>query len=99
GEHLERLGWIRKQTLANAERFVTPELKEMEARVARAHDDAVQLERELYNALLERLASRSEALADTARAVAVLDLLVALADSAGANGYTRPIVDDGDQLD
>jgi DNA mismatch repair protein MutS len=44
GEHLERLGWIRKQTLANAERFVTPELKEMEARVARAHDDAMQLE-------------------------------------------------------
>src|ERR671931_1119955 len=38
-EHLERLGWIRKQTLANTERYVTPELKEMEGRVARAHDD------------------------------------------------------------
>ena len=56
GEHLERLGWIRKQTLANAERFVTPELKEMEARVSRAHDDALHLERELYGALLSRLA-------------------------------------------
>jgi DNA mismatch repair protein MutS len=99
GEHLERLGWIRKQTLANAERFVTPELKEMEARVARAHDDAMQLERELYNALLERLAGRSPELAETARAVAVLDLLVALADSACAHGYTRPIVDDSDRLE
>jgi DNA mismatch repair protein MutS len=99
GEHLERLGWIRKQTLANAERFVTPELKEMEARVARAHDDAMQLERELYNALLERLAGRSPELAETARAVAVLDLLVALADSACAHGYTRPMVDDSDRLE
>jgi DNA mismatch repair protein MutS len=99
GEHLEHLGWIRKQTLANAERFVTPELKEMEARVARAHDDAMQLERELYNALLERLAERCQMLADTARAVAVLDLLVALAESACANGYVRPLVDDEDILE
>ena len=75
GEHLERLGWIRKQTLANAERFVTPELKEMEARVARAHDDALQLERELYNALLERLAALPGAMAETARALAWLDVV------------------------
>src|SRR5579859_4534687 len=99
GEHLERLSWIRKQTLSNAERFVTPELKEMEARVARSHDDAVQLERELYNALLERLADRCHLLADTARAVAVLDLLVALAETACAHGYSRPVVDDGDVLE
>jgi DNA mismatch repair protein MutS len=99
GEHLERLSWIRKQTLANAERFVTPELKEMEARVARSHDDALQLERELYNALLERLAERSQLVVETARAVAVLDLLVALAESACAYGYTRPLVDEGDRLE
>src|SRR5207244_4016500 len=99
GEHLDRLGWIRKQTLANAERFVTPELKEMEARVARAHDDAMQLERELYNALLGRLAERSDELAETARAVAVLDLLVCFAEAACANGYRRPIVDDSDALE
>jgi len=99
GEHLERLSWIRKQTLANAERFVTPELKEMEARVARSHDDALQLERELYNALLERLAERCQSLADTARALAVLDLLVSLAETACANGYTRPLVDEGDVLE
>ncbi|MCA1644983.1 MAG: DNA mismatch repair protein MutS [Chloroflexi bacterium] len=83
GEHLERLGWIRKQTLANAERFVTPELKEMEARVARAHDEA----------------KRCHSLADTARALAVLDLLVSLADSACANGYVRPTVDESDRLE
>ena len=75
GEHLDRLGWIRKQTLANAERFVTPELKEMEARVARAHDDALQLERELYNALLDAAGrALSGAMADTARCVAWLDV-------------------------
>ena len=99
GEHLEHLGWIRKQTLSNAERFVTPELKEMEARVARAHDDALQLERELYNGLLERLAERAQALADTARAVAVLDLLASLAASACANAYVRPLVDESDVLE
>jgi DNA mismatch repair protein MutS len=99
GDHLESMGWIRKQTLANAERFVTPELKEMEARVARAHDDALQLERELYNALLERLAQHASLLAESARAIAALDLLVSLADSACANGYTRPVVDEGDLLE
>jgi DNA mismatch repair protein MutS len=99
GEHLERLGWIRKQTLSNAERFVTPELKDMEARVARAHDDAMQLERELYNALLGRLAERCEPLANTARAVAVLDVMSSLAESACAHGYVRPVVDDGDVLE
>src|SRR5947207_1994580 len=99
GDHLEGLGWIRKQTLANAERFVTPELKEMEARVARAHDDALQLERELYNGLLEQLAERAQALADTARAVAVLDLLASLAASACANAYVRPLVDESDVLE
>jgi DNA mismatch repair protein MutS len=99
GDHLEHLGWIRKQTLSNAERFVTPELKEMEARVARAHDDALQLERELYTGLLERLAEGCQALVDTARAVGVLDLLASLAESACANGYVRPIVDEGDVLE
>ena len=99
GEHLERLGWIRKQTLTNAERFVTPELKEMESRVARARDDALGLERELYNALLERLSGQCELLVGTARAVAVLDLVVTLAESACANGYVRPLVDESDRLE
>jgi DNA mismatch repair protein MutS len=99
GDHLERLGWIRKQTLANAERFVTPELKEMEARVSRAHEDALQLERELYNALLQRLQDRGEALAQSARALALLDVLVSLSEVACANGYTRPVVDESDVLE
>jgi DNA mismatch repair protein MutS len=99
GEHLERLGWIRKQTLANAERFVTPELKEMEARVSRAQEDALQLERELYTALLERLAAHAERLAGTARAIAVLDLVASFAETARANNYNRPLVDDSDVLE
>jgi len=99
GDHLERLGWVRKQTLANAERFVTPELKEMESRVARAHDDALQLERELYNSLLERIASHSETLSRSARAVALLDVIASLGETARANDYHRPLVDETDALD
>ena len=98
-EHLDRLGWIRKQTLANAERYVTPELKDMEARVARAHDDALQLERELYNALLSRLAEQCAGLARTARALAHLDLFATLAEAACAYGYCRPVVDESDALE
>ncbi len=99
GEHLERLGWIRKQTLASTERFVTPDLKEMESRLARAHDDAIQLEREIYNALLSRLAAYSSAMAVAARAVATLDTILALAETAVACRYVRPIVDDSDTLE
>jgi DNA mismatch repair protein MutS len=99
GEHLDRLGWIRKQTLSNAERFVTPELKEMEARVARAHDDALQLEREIYNALLQRLADSADSVGSTARALAHLDLFATFAESACANNYCRPIVDESDSLE
>ena len=99
GDHLERLGWVRKQTLANAERFVTPELKEMESRVARAHEDALQLERELYNALLERIASHTEALSCSARALALLDVITCLAEAACANDYHRPLLDESDALE
>jgi DNA mismatch repair protein MutS len=98
-DHLARLGWVRKQTLSNAERFVTPELKEMESRVARAHEEALQLERELYNALLGRVSQHSRQLAESARAIALLDVLATLADRAVANGYTRPAVDDGDTIE
>src|SRR5262249_60880634 len=99
GEHLDHLGWIRKQTLANAERFVTPELKEMEARVARAHDDALQLERERYNALLGRLAEHATEMAEAARGIGLLDVIAALAEGAVVNHYARPQVDDSDALE
>jgi DNA mismatch repair protein MutS len=99
GEHLERLGWIPKQTLANAQRFVTPELKEMEARVARAHDEAVRLERELYGALLERLSALVGRIAASAAAIAEIDVLLSLAETAAAHGYARPLVDESDCLD
>jgi DNA mismatch repair protein MutS len=78
---------------------VTPELKDMEARLGRAHDEAVQLERELYNALLERLASSAGTMAASARAIAILDVVAALAESAVAYQYTRPVVDESDALE
>jgi DNA mismatch repair protein MutS len=90
---------VRKQTLSTSERFVTPELKEMETRATRAHDDALQLERELYNGLLERLAAHSASIATAARAIAVLDVLLSLAESAVACQYVRPVVDESDCLE
>jgi DNA mismatch repair protein MutS len=99
GEHLERLGWIRKQTLVGAERFVTPELKEMEARAARAHEEALRLERELYGALVERLAGHAARIVACARAIAEVDVLLGLAETAAARGYVRPVVDESDRLE
>lgn len=88
--------YIRKQTLANAERFVTEELKEMEARILSAEARVEALERELFEELLEQLARRSERLLAAARAVALLDVLVAWADLAAERGYVRPeLADDG----
>ncbi len=99
GEHLEKLGWARKQTLSSAERFVTPELKEMEARVSRAQEEALRLERELYNGLLARLAAYAPRIAQTARALAQLDVLLSLAEVAATQGYCRPRVDQSDRLE
>src|SRR5207249_3707272 len=55
GEHLEKLGYVRKQTLAGAERYITPELKEQELRASRAEREAERLERRIYGELLEAL--------------------------------------------
>ncbi|MBI2755502.1 MAG: DNA mismatch repair protein MutS [Chloroflexi bacterium] len=97
--HLEKLGWTRKQTVANAERFVTPELKEMEGRVNRAADEALRLERTLYNGLLARLATLAPRISATARAIARIDVVASLAEVAEANRYVRPVVDGSTRLE
>jgi DNA mismatch repair protein MutS len=80
----------RRQTLATGERFVTPELKEHEARVLRAEERIAALERELYVALLGRLAQYHAAVRATAAALAQLDVWQALAEVAVVRGYVRP---------
>jgi len=96
GEMLERLGYQRKQTLANAERYVTPALKEQELRLQNAQDEALELERRLYAELVNTLAAAAPTLLRTAGALARLDVLASLAEAAAQGNWTRPtLVEDG----
>jgi len=82
--------WTRRQTLAAAERYVTPELKELEAEIASSGQRAIRLEEQLYRALLERVALDVDALLASAEAIAELDVLVAFAQIAAERNYVRP---------
>ena len=82
--------YIRKQTLANAERYITPELKELESRILTAKDRSVAIEYELFNDVRENVALNLDRIERTAKAIAVLDVLVSLATVAVDNRYTRP---------
>jgi len=88
----------RRQTLTNAERFVTPELKELEARILAAEERLVSRERELYRQLVEDLAAHARRVAGTAVAIAELDVLGAFAHRASRKGYCRPVVEGGRRL-
>lgn len=91
--------YIRKQTVKNAERYVTPELKEFEGQVLRAEERAVDLEYELFVALRDDLAQHTERVLQTARALAQIDVLAALAQRAAELRYVRPEVDEGDTIE
>jgi DNA mismatch repair protein MutS len=96
GELLERRGYQRKQTLANAERYVTPELKELELRLEHAQEEILEQERQLYAALVGTVAAAAPRLRRTAGALARLDVLATLAEAAALGGYTRPeLLDEG----
>ena len=85
--------YIRKQTLTNCERYVTPELKDLEARVLGAQDRIVKLEYELFSALRSHVAEAQFRIRRSAAALSELDALLSLAQTADENGYTRPDVD------
>jgi DNA mismatch repair protein MutS len=87
--------FVRRQTLANGERFVTPELEALEQRIAGAERVAEERERALYAALVERCAGRAARLAETARALAAADVLAAFAERARRRSYVRPRLVDG----
>ena len=82
--------YTRKQTLANAERYITPELKELEDMILGAEDKLYALEYELYCGIRDRIASQVERIQRTAKAVARLDVFASLALTAERNGYVRP---------
>jgi DNA mismatch repair protein MutS len=90
--------YIRKQTVAGGERFITPALKEYEDRVLGADERIALRELELFESLRTRVAAEAPRLLDAARSVATLDALAALADTAAALGYTKPQVHDGDEF-
>jgi DNA mismatch repair protein MutS len=87
--------YVRKQTLSTGERYITPELKELEVAIATAQSRQERLEVQLFEALLERTATRADELLETADAIAQIDALAALARCAAERGYVRPdFVDD-----
>ena len=90
--------YIRKQTIAGGERYITPALKEYEEKVLGADERIVTRELEIFEALRQRVAAESPRVLDTARAVAGLDVLSALAETATACNYTKPHVHDGDDM-
>lgn len=82
--------YVRKQTLTTGERFITPELKELELAISTAQSRQERLEARLYEALLERIATRAEALLAAAEAIAEIDVFCALAQCAAERSYVRP---------
>jgi DNA mismatch repair protein MutS len=90
--------YIRKQTLTNAERFITPQLKEYEDKVLGAEERIKALEQELFRQLRERVAGENRRIQATAAAVGLLDALFSLAEVADKYRYNRPRVTEGDEI-
>ena len=91
--------WIRKQTLVNAERYITPELKEYETKILGAEDKIAAIEAELYSALIAELHQFVKPIQYNAYVVAQMDCLTCFADRAVANSYCKPVVDDSFDID
>ena len=98
--HLARVppDYIRKQTLVNAERFMTAELKELEERVTGAETKLLALEQELFDQLRSRLATEVPRLQAMAQTVALLDVLAGLAETAALHRYVKPLVDESSTI-
>ncbi|MCP3859977.1 MAG: DNA mismatch repair protein MutS, partial [Phycisphaeraceae bacterium] len=84
----------RRQTLTNAERFITPELKELESRILSAEERATARDRQLFGELIDELSTHAQRISGTAEKVARLDVLSAFADRARRWGYCRPVMAD-----
>lgn len=91
--------YIRKQTLVNAERYITPEMKEAEVRLLNAEEEIHALEVRLYRELLHEIATYGEALRRTAHGLARLDVCASLAEVAARNAYVRPRLTTEDVLE
>jgi DNA mismatch repair protein MutS len=90
--------YIRKQTLVNAERFITEPLKELEAKVLGAEERMAELEYEIFVSLRDEVVRRAEEVLQVARAVAEFDALQSLAEVAAHYNYTRPSIDENNEI-
>jgi DNA mismatch repair protein MutS len=90
--------YIRKQTTANAERYITAELKDQEAQVLGAEEKAVTLESDLFNRIRLRVAEQAAALIQTARAIAEIDVLANFAEVASLSQWSRPVISEENVL-
>ena len=91
--HLVPPDFERKQTLVNAERFTTPELKQYESKVLEAEEKIVEIERRLFTELRAAIAAEAKRIRQTSLALAEVDVLLALANTAAERGYVRPALD------
>jgi DNA mismatch repair protein MutS len=89
----------RRQTLANAERFTTPELRDLEKKVLGAEERIVQLETELFSDVCRQIAAETKRTQMTARALAALDALCSSAETSARQRYVKPVMHDGDELE
>ncbi len=98
--HLDKVPpeFERRQTLVNAERFITPELKDLENQVLRAADQITELEQSIYRRVCQQVAEHAAAIMRTAQAIANIDVCLALARVAAENDWTLPFIDNGDLL-
>jgi DNA mismatch repair protein MutS len=91
--------YIRKQTLVNAERFITPELKEYESLILNAQERVLDLESTIFHQVCEQVGAFTERLLGTARALAHLDVYAALAEVALLHNYVRPVLTEGEEIE
>ena len=90
--------YIRKQTLVNSERYITPELKEYEDKVLNAQENIAKLELELFNRIRTKVAEKTELIQENAKLIAVLDCYLSFASSAAEFNYVKPEIDDSDSI-
>lgn len=90
--------WIRKQTLVNAERYITEELKEYETQILGAEEKILTIENQLFIELLQEIITKLLPIQQTAKAIAFLDVLSTFAEIAEKNNYTKPSLNDGFEL-
>ena len=91
--------WTRRQTLANAERYITPELKELEDVILGAEDKLFSLEYDLFSSIRDKIAGEVLRIQQTAKALAKIDVYASLAHVASANGYVRPKINTKGRID